>query len=171
VNASGRHRVVLDGVEVDAPAPDDAVVDGRVIGLDLGERRIGVAVSDDQGRLALPSEVLQRDPDQGRIHRRIRDLVEEFEAVAVVVGVPLSLDGSTGPAARRIEAEIAELRGILGVPVFGADERFSTAEAHQHLRRAGLDERARRAVVDAAAAAAILQGWLDRRRHCEDGTR
>jgi len=141
---------------------------GRVLGLDLGERRIGVASSDADGRLAVPSEVVERTPDRPAVHRRIRGLVEDLEAVAVVVGVPLSLDGSVGPAARRILDEVADLRAVVGVPVFTCDERFSTTEAHSSLREAGLDGRARRGVVDAVAASVILQRWLDRRPSRED---
>lgn len=136
----------------------------RALGLDLGSRRIGVAVSDSDGALALPYEVLERTRDRQRDLRRLRDLVEEVEAEVVVVGMPYSLDGRTGPAARRTLAEVRELEQALPVPVVTHDERLSTVTAHRSLADAQLDERARRKVVDKVAAAVILQSWLDRRR-------
>ncbi len=141
---------------------------GRVVALDLGERRIGVASSDDRRRVAVPSEVLERTPDRPALHRRIAQLVADLEGTVVVVGVPLSLDGAVGPAARRILAEVAELQDRLQVPVVTCDERFSTSEAHSSLRATGMDERSRRGVVDAVAAAVILQRWLDGRSSRED---
>jgi putative Holliday junction resolvase len=88
----------------------------------------------------------------------------ETGANLVVVGMPLSLSGATGPAARAVEAEVAELRLALSVPVECCDERFSTVIARRALVAGGRRPAARRAVVDKMAAAAILQTWLDRRR-------
>jgi putative holliday junction resolvase len=136
----------------------------RALGLDLGERRIGVALCDSAGTLATPYEVLQRTGDHARDHRRIAELVDEAGAVAVVVGMPLSLDGSVGPAARAVEAEVAELREHLLVPVEVWDERLSTVEATRRLRNAGVSGRKRRHVIDQVAATVILQSWLDATR-------
>jgi putative pre-16S rRNA nuclease len=133
----------------------------RALGLDLGERRIGVALSDSAGVLATPYEVVQRSGDVARDHRRIAELVDETGAEVLVVGLPLSLDGSRGPAALRIEEEAATLRARLAVPVEMWDERFSTVEAERRLRAAGTRSKRRRHVVDQVAATVILQSWLD----------
>jgi putative Holliday junction resolvase len=136
----------------------------RAIGLDLGERRIGVALCDSAGTLATPYEVVQRSGDRARDHRRIAELVDEAGAEVVVVGMPLSLDGSAGPAAVGVQAEVVELREHLGVPVEVWDERLSTVEAARRLRTAGVPGRKRRHVIDQVAATVILQSWLDATR-------
>jgi len=134
----------------------------RVLALDLGTVRIGVAVSDAGGLLASPRTVLQRCGDPEQDHRRIAALVADEEAELVLVGLPLSLDGSDGPAARAARAEAADLGATLDVPVVLHDERLTTVTAHRLLGERGLDARARRRVIDQAAAAVMLQGWLDR---------
>jgi putative Holliday junction resolvase len=136
----------------------------RALGLDLGERRIGVALSDSAGRLATPYEVVQRSDDRTRDHARIAELVTETSAEVVVVGLPLSLDGARGPAARGVDLEAAELRERLGVPVELWDERLSTVEAAKRLSDAGLRARERRRTIDQVAATVILQAWLDATR-------
>ncbi|HEV7758383.1 MAG TPA: Holliday junction resolvase RuvX [Acidimicrobiales bacterium] len=136
----------------------------RAVGLDLGARRIGVALCDSAGTLATPYEVVQRSGDRRRDHRRIAELVAEAEAEVVVVGLPLSLDGSVGPAAAGVQAEVAELREHLGVPVEVWDERLSTVEADRRLQSAGVPGRKRRHVIDQVAATVILQSWLDATR-------
>jgi putative pre-16S rRNA nuclease len=136
----------------------------RALGLDLGERRIGVALCDSAGTLATPYEVVLRSGDRGRDHRRIAELVAEAGAEVVVVGLPLSLDGTVGPAAARVEAEVAELREHLGVAVEVWDERLSTVEAGRRLQTAGVPGRKRRHVIDQVAATVILQSWLDATR-------
>jgi putative holliday junction resolvase len=135
----------------------------RVLALDLGSRRIGVAVSDPSGTLASPYDTVQRSGSREVDHRRIRELIEETGAERLVVGLPLSLDGSQGPAAGQVLAEVDELGGRVGVPVETYDERLTTVTADRHLREQGLDGRARRKVVDKAAAAVLLQSWLDAR--------
>ena len=134
---------------------------GRVLGLDLGSVRIGVAVSDPDGTVASPIEVVTRSGDRARDHRRIAELVAEEEAGVVVVGLPRSLDGSNGPAAEAALAEVDELAVVLDVPVVTHDERFTTVTAHEQLRAAGVGGRQRRAVVDQQAATVLLQSWLD----------
>lgn len=133
----------------------------RALGLDLGERRIGVAVSDSEGRVATPLTVLERSGSRKRDHKMIAELVDEYEAGVVVVGMPLSLDGGTGPAARGAEQEAQQLGLALGVPVLTYDERLTTVIAEQALAEAGLSGKARRRRVDMVAASVILQGWLD----------
>jgi putative Holliday junction resolvase len=133
----------------------------RVIGVDLGSRRIGVAVSDRTGMLASPLVVLERSGDRGRDHRALARLVAEEEAERVVVGLPLSLDGATGTAAQAALEEVAELAKAVGVPVDTHDERLSTVSADRSLIAQGMRGPARRRVIDKVAASVILQSWLD----------
>lgn len=136
----------------------------RVLALDLGERRIGVAVSDTDGRVATPVLVLERHRDRPRLHREIADLVAEWDAELLLLGLPIDLRGDVGPAAANVLRERDELAAVVGVPVEVHDERLTTRIADQALRERGdLDGRARRKVVDMVAAAVILQDWLDRR--------
>ena len=131
----------------------------RAIGIDLGSKRIGVALS--SGTLATPYEVVARSGDRRRDHRRIAELADEAEAELVVVGVPLSLDGTVGPAARRALDEVEQLAEVVGRPVETWDERLSTVTAERSLIAQDLRAPARRRVVDKVAAAVILQSWLD----------
>jgi putative Holliday junction resolvase len=132
---------------------------GRVLGLDLGDARIGVAISDDERRLAVPL---------GTIHtgapadvKAIAALVGEHDVTLVVVGHPLLLSGEAGERAHHAERFAEALRGFLGVPVLLHDERLSTVEADRALRATGASGRERRRTVDRSAATVILQSWLD----------
>jgi putative Holliday junction resolvase len=133
----------------------------RALALDLGSKRIGIALS--AGTLATPYEVLARSGDRRQDHRRIAEHVAEIEAEVVVVGLPLSLDGSVGHAAERVIAECDQLAEVLGVPVETWDERLSTVTAERSLMDQQMRAQARRRVVDKVAAAVILQSWLDAR--------
>lgn len=135
----------------------------RILGLDLGSKRIGVAVSDRSGTIASPLTVLARSGDKARDHRAIKALVDEEEAEAVVVGLPIALDGSVGIAAQAALAETDTIATVVGVPVVSYDERFTTVSAERPMREMGMSAQARRKVVDKVAAAVMLQGWLDRR--------
>ena len=134
----------------------------RALGVDLGSKRIGVAISDSDGRVATPITTLTRSRVRSGDHQAIAGLVAEWEAGVVVVGVPYSLDGSIGPAARGVLDEIDELRQAVAVPVETIDERFTTVTATQRLQEQGVRGARRTAVVDQAAAAVLLQAWLDR---------
>jgi putative Holliday junction resolvase len=138
---------------------------GRVVAIDLGSRRIGVAVSDSSRTLASPRPAVhRRDPEADR--RALVAVVEEIGAGAVVVGLPRSLDGSDGPAARAAREEVRALADALagtGVAVETADERFTTVTATARLAEAGKRGQAARAAVDSAAATVLLQAWLDAR--------
>jgi putative Holliday junction resolvase len=138
---------------------------GRVLGVDLGSRRVGVAVSDSGGSMAMPYEVVQRSASgREEDHRRLAELVEETGAALVVIGLPLSMDGSVGSAAVAAMAEAEELRGVVGVPVETFDERLTTVSADRGLLQQRMKADARRRVVDKVAAAVMLQAWLDARR-------
>ena len=133
----------------------------RVVALDLGTKRVGVAVSDATATLATPRTTIARSGDRQGEHRRVAELVEEEEAVLVVVGLPLNMDGSAGPAARAAREEVAALEAVLPVPVELADERLTTVVADRTLLAQGRRAPARRRVVDQTAAAVLLQTWLD----------
>jgi putative Holliday junction resolvase len=137
------------------------------VGVDLGARRIGIAVSDSAGLLATPRGTIVRSGDNERDRRALVDLVVEEEAVVVVIGHPLSLDGTRGKAALAAEDEAAALAALLAerdVTVELFDERLTTVSAHQALTAGGTKGRNQRAVVDQTAAAVMLMAWLDGRR-------
>jgi putative Holliday junction resolvase len=132
----------------------------RVIGLDIGEKRIGVAVSDPSGKVATPLVVL----DAARVLGDGCDLeriVEEYEAALVVAGLPLSLDGTEGAQARRVRAASVRLAGFLREPIEFFDERLSSAQASRSMSAGGATSREQRGSVDMVAAAIILQSYLD----------
>jgi putative Holliday junction resolvase len=133
-----------------------------VLGLDLGEARIGVAVSDDDRRMAVPLGTIHTGAPADL--RAVAKLVDEHAATTVVVGLPLSMSGERGSAAAKADAFADALRSILSVPVELQDERLSTVEAERGLRDAGVSGRERRKVVDRTAATVILQAWLDATR-------
>ncbi|MEI8240062.1 MAG: Holliday junction resolvase RuvX [Actinomycetota bacterium] len=135
----------------------------RALGLDLGAKRIGVAVSDRTGTIASPLLVLQRSGSVARDHQAIAKLVLDEEAEAVVVGLPLNMNGSSGPAAKAAVNEAEALATVVGVPVYTSDERRTTVTADRAMMEAGLNAQKRRKHVDKIAAAILLQQWLDRR--------
>ncbi len=132
----------------------------RVLGLDHGERRIGAALSDALGITASPLTVIEHTSDDGDADA-VADLARERNVEAVVVGVPISLDGSIGPQAKRAAYFARLLSGRLGMPVDMIDERLSTREAERRLAEGGRRRTRRRENLDAAAAAVLLQAYLD----------
>lgn len=151
------------GAEPDSGPTQEVPPAGRVLGVDLGSRRIGVAASDSAQVLAVGVDMIDRSSDPSRDRCALAALTAEYEAVGVVVGLPLSLDGGVRRAAMDALAEIDVLRAALGVPVTTIDERLSTVVASSALRTGGRKARQQRAVVDRTAATIILQSWLDRR--------
>lgn len=130
----------------------------------MGSVRIGVACSDPDAVLATPVETVRRDRN-GKHLRRLAALAAELEAVEVVVGLPRTLADRTGPSAiDAIEVADALAQRIAPTPVRLADERLTTVAAQRSLRAAGVRAKEQRAVIDQAAAVAILQSWLDQRR-------
>jgi putative Holliday junction resolvase len=134
----------------------------RVIGIDLGARRIGVAVTDGLGMTAQPHATIARHGGQRDLDG-IAAVVRQFDAERVVLGLPLSPEGDVGRAAKSAQAFAERLRIALGIPVDLIDESFSTVEAEEVLLRADLSRARRKQVVDRVAAAVILQRWLDQR--------
>jgi putative holliday junction resolvase len=140
---------------------------GRVLALDLGEARIGVAVSDPDRTVALPGGTI-RVAGGPQDLKAVAGLVAEHGATEVVVGHPRSLSGERGAAAARAEEFAEGLRAVLDVPVHLQDERLSTVEAERGLREAGTGGRRRREVVDQAAATIILRAFLESLRGDEE---
>ncbi len=135
----------------------------RVMGLDVGSKTIGVAISDELGLLAHPRKTLARAGTRADTET-VAALVESEEIARVVVGLPLTLEGEIGHRARRVIVLIDALRARLGVPVETWDERFSTTAAERTLLEHDLSRARRKQVIDQEAAAFILQGWLDAHR-------
>jgi putative holliday junction resolvase len=133
----------------------------RALGIDLGSKRIGVAIGDRTGTIASPLSVLQRSGSQRRDHQAIAKLAAEEEAEIIVVGLPLNMNGSVGPAAQAAIAEAAKLATVVAVAVVTFDERRTTVTADQAMMEANMSAPARRRIVDKIAAAVMLQGWLD----------
>jgi len=140
---------------------------GRVLGLDLGGARIGVAVSDPDRRLAVPHGTIVAGQPPSDV-KAVMALVAELGATEVVVGHPLGLSGNPGEAAHHAERFADVLREVLKLPVHLQDERLTTTEAERSLAGAGVRGRERRRVVDQVAASVLLQAWLDRERRARD---
>jgi putative Holliday junction resolvase len=138
----------------------------RILGLDVGERRIGVAVADEGVRVALPVTVVERREPPADLDAIAR-LVGEHGAEAVVIGLPISLNGSLGPQAQAVKAFGQELSARLALPIEYWDERLSSVEAERRLADAGRRGPKAKARRDAAAAAIVLQSYLDSRTQGE----
>ena len=135
---------------------------GRYLALDVGEKRIGVALSDETATLASPLTTLAR----GGVRKdtaAVADLAQRHEVAAVVVGLPLNMDGTPGRQAEKVLAFAEALRRRLQVPVLPRDERLTTVEAEERLREAGFGWRERKRLIDQTAAVVILQEFLDQR--------
>jgi len=133
----------------------------RALGLDLGSKRIGVAIGDRTGTIASPLQVLARSGSTRHDHEQIAKMATEEEVDIIVVGLPLNMNGSSGPAARAAVDEAAALATVVSVPVVTFDERRTTVTADQAMMEANMRAQARRRIVDNIAAAVMLQGWLD----------
>jgi putative holliday junction resolvase len=137
----------------------------RALGLDVGSKTIGVAVSDDLGLAAHPRETVARRGERADVEA-IAAIASDERARAIVVGLPLELSGRAGPRAQRVLRFAAALADHLGpaMPIHEWDERFSTAAVERALIEGGVSRKRRKQVVDKQAAAYILQGWLDAQR-------
>lgn len=134
----------------------------RALGVDLGERRIGLALSDPSRTVASPHDVLRRSGDPAVDRRAIVDAARAEGASVIVVGLPLSLSGRTGPAAKAALREAEALRAVAGdIEIVVHDERLTTITAERALNEAGMKRDAQRQVVDKVAAAVMLQAWLE----------
>ena len=134
---------------------------GRIAGIDFGEARVGVAISDEAQNIAFPRDTVRAAKRLVDTVQRVRQALADEELSMIVVGLPLRLDGSEGEAARRAKVFGEALREALGVDVEYWDERMTTVAAERSLRDIGVRGASRRAVVDQSAAALMLQGFLD----------
>ncbi len=134
----------------------------RVLALDIGEVRVGVAVSDPEGRVASPVCVLPAAEVLAHA-RSFRRVLEDWEPEVLLAGLPMTLAGEEGPQAQRIKDAAHRIAVSCGLPLEFADERLSSAEAKRILREQGLTERGMRGRVDMVAASLFLQSWLDAR--------
>ncbi len=132
----------------------------RILALDHGTVRIGVAISDELGMLAHPLDFIPAEP-LGDFLKRVSALIPEREIALIVVGMPRNMDGSYGPAAQKVEAFVHLLRETIPIPVRTWDERLTSLQAHRMLAETGARERERRGRVDSSAAAILLQSYLD----------
>lgn len=138
----------------------DLRVQPRVLGIDLGQVRVGVAVSDELGLLAHPVETIAR----GEAAARIAQIAKEKNVSAIVIGVPRHMSGGTGESAQDALAFIEEIRPLVGCEIVTVDERLSTVAAHRALRDVGRKTRQTRGYLDQIAAQMILQTYLDRQQ-------
>jgi len=142
----------------------------RILGLDVGDKTIGMALSDETATLASGLDTIRR----AGLQRDLRDLAElarDREVASVVVGLPRSLNGSEGPQARKVLAFVEALRAAVEVPVVTWDERFTTVAAENALIEGGVSRARRKGLVDKVAAVLILQGYLDYRKTADGEAR
>ncbi|MGI6097060.1 MAG: Holliday junction resolvase RuvX [Dethiobacteria bacterium] len=136
----------------------------RLMGLDVGEKTIGIAISDPLGITAQGLETLKRYSKKADL-ARLRDLVDKYGVEKIIVGLPLNMDGTIGSAASKIEQFSIELGKKLGVPVQTWDERLSTAAAERALLQADLSRGKRKKIIDKLAAVLILESYLRRQQN------
>ncbi len=137
---------------------------GRVVGIDPGAARIGIAISDDEGSIAFPRATVPAKGGWADAARRVGEALEDEELELLVVGLPLRLDGTEGEAARRARGLGEALAAELGIPVAYWDERLTTVAAERSLSEMGRRGSRRRDVVDQSAATILLQGYLDAKK-------
>lgn len=137
------------------------------LALDIGETRIGIAVSDRSGRVASPVKVLPAAEVIG-LAKSFRYIVEDYEPDVLVSGRPMTMAGERGQQAERVEAQAQKIADALDLPLYFEDERLSSAEAKRILREQGLSEKQMRGKVDMIAASLFLQAWLDSQRERDE---
>jgi putative Holliday junction resolvase len=136
---------------------------GRVMALDVGERRIGVALSDPTRMLASPLTTIRAVPRSTAV-KRILTLIRDYQVTALVVGLPLTMNGDIGPQATLVQQFVDELRPLIDIPIFFVDERLTTVAAERMMIDLKIKPEQRRARIDEVAASIILQDFLDSQR-------
>ena len=136
----------------------------RVLALDSGEKRIGVAVSDPLGIIAQGVTVITRKDPETDLNE-IKKIIEEYKAESVVVGMPINMDGTKGKSAEKVNEFVETLKGRLSIPVYTYDERLSTKESEKFLISADVSRKKRKGVIDKMAAQLILESYLERLKH------
>ena len=134
----------------------------RVLAIDHGTKRMGIAVSDPSGTIALPLEFIPAEPFNAFLDR-LKQLIQEKEVEQILVGMPRNMDGSYGPAAAKVREFIAVLKETIAVPILTWDERLTSTQANRFLVQANVSRKDRKQKVDQAAAAILLQSFLDTR--------
>ena len=135
----------------------------RIIGLDIGDRRIGVAISDGMGWTAQAVTMILRDGNDKKAISELKEIIEEYEVEEILVGLPKNMDGTIGPQAQKVIAFVERLKNAFQIPVVLWDERLSTVSAEKTLIEADLSRKKRKGLKDKLAAQFILQGYLDRK--------
>ena len=133
----------------------------RALGVDLGTKRIGIALSNSERTLATPYCVIHRSKNTLDDYAQIIAIANEWEASTLIFGLPISLDGTLGPAARKTNEEIQDIGKLTEIGIETFDERFTTITAERMLREQNKGRRKSRDLVDQIAASIILQAWLD----------
>ncbi len=133
---------------------------GRILGIDHGLRRLGVAISDPLGLLAHPLATIEGESEEGQVERLVQ-LVDQYDVRAIVVGMPLTMKGELGKQAEVVRAFVARLARRVNVPIRAWDERLTSQAARRHLRGVGRKPSRQKKMVDQAAAVEILQSYLD----------
>lgn len=139
----------------------------KILGIDYGRRRIGLAISDEAGFLARPLDPYQRTHSLRKDLEHLARLVREFEAGTIVVGLPLNMDGSKGEMAVEVDEFVGRLQECVKIAVVVLDERLTTSEAERVLLEGNVKRKDRKRLRDGLAAALILQGYLDSQSHSE----
>ena len=132
----------------------------RVLGIDHGTKRVGIALSDPSGMIALPLEFIPAEPF-AQFLARLKEILREKEVELIVVGMPRNMDGSYGPAAAKVQEFVAVLKENIVIPIRTWDERLTSAQANRFLIEANVRRQDRKEKVDKAAAAILLQSFLD----------
>jgi putative holliday junction resolvase len=132
----------------------------KILAVDLGSKRVGLAVSDEWGMLARPIPYAEAKADR-KLAAEIQEIAGREQVGRILVGMPRNMDGSYGPAAERVRLFVGELEKVASIPVQLVDERLSTVEASRRLQEGGIDSRQQRERIDSASAAVMLQSYLD----------
>ncbi|MCL5283943.1 MAG: Holliday junction resolvase RuvX [Armatimonadetes bacterium] len=135
----------------------------RILGLDIGDKTIGVAISDETGKLALPLKTIVRGNSVRSDMKWLKPILESYQVTELAVGLPLSLDGGRGVQAEKVAEVVASMKRFISHPIHLVDERFTTVEAERRMIEDGVRRSERKRSVDSVAACLILQSFLDRR--------
>jgi putative Holliday junction resolvase len=132
----------------------------RVLAIDHGTKRMGIAVSDELGMIAHPLEFILAEPFSGFL-ARLKEIIQEKQVESILVGMPRNMDGSYGPAALKVQEFVAVLKETIVIPIKTWDERLTSAQANRFLIQADVRRQQRKEKVDKTAAAILLQSYLD----------
>src|SRR5881398_3589888 len=134
----------------------------RILAIDHGTKRMGIAISDELGMIAQPLEFIPAEPF-AKFLARLKELIQEKQVELILVGMPRNMDGSYGPAALKVQEFVAVLKDAVAIPIKTLDERLTSVQAHRFLTEAEVRGRQRKEKVDKSAAAILLQSYLDGR--------